>query len=126
MTTQDYIQDQFKGFINKGGIQVSDEQMQERLNVCSGCPFNGMVEPDPLIGEMPGCTAPGCQCPFSTKAKMLKYWRKKGKENESLTAMELIEVRMLKNIIPDRYELVTIKCVHPEGNKWESVDEKYK
>lgn len=122
---QNYIQSQFIALVNNGGVKVSEDQGNERVAICASCPFFGMVTPDPMIGQMMGCTI--CKCPASTKPYMKSYWRKIAVDKDlPLTATEVIEANTKRHLFPDKYELVELKCPHEDGNKWEPVDKKYK
>jgi len=85
--------------INKGlqfgGEQVIKEHYNERVAICQKCPKGGVVS---ILGHnMEGCTI--CKCPFATKPRWKKYF-------------SFIQLK----IIP-------ATCPHPEGNKWEVVDD---
>jgi hypothetical protein len=75
--------------VKKGGIKVSDEEYERRLQICKGCDKRGMVKPLKNIPEMEGCTE--CGCPFETKLKFKYHF---------LTNVE------------------KITCPHPGGAKW--------
>ena len=99
---------------------ISEEWELARTERCEGCEFNGMVSPDGILPPSEGCFA--CSCPFATKRRMYKHYRKKGKEDEPLTPAELLTIKALKGVLPSMFEEVTTKCTHPDGNKWEDVD----
>lgn len=85
--------------IKKGGKLVPVQQAEARIEVCRGCSLSGMVEPLPgLVVE--GCTE--CGCPFATKPYMFNY------------------------LSPSQGKIVLIECPHPEGNKWEVIDQQFK
>lgn len=85
--------------IKKGGKLVAEEHKEARLAICQGCTLLGQVEPLPgLVVE--GCTA--CGCPSATKPFMLNYFS------------------------PTQGHMVTVECAHPDGSKWEEIDQQFK
>lgn len=92
--------------VTAGQELVSPEHEKARRDICKGCDLLEMVTlpPVPWIGpiQVPGCG--GCKCPIKTKPKAVKY-------------------RNFKDGKP--LEIKTNICPHPDGNKWEDVDNKY-
>lgn len=103
------------------GELVSEEQAQERLSVCWGCKYHGIVRPVPGIETM-GCTL--CGCPDETKPHMKSILRKKGAK-DAITISEIIELKTTGKFYKSEYTQEPIRCPHPEENKWEDIDEKY-
>lgn len=88
----------FIGFtIRAGGHIAPDEQYRKRYETCKMCKYKGEVQPLPLI-KTEGCTI--CKCPFRTKLKTVTH---------------------IKN-----GQRVTTSCPHPDGNKWDIIDNEFK
>lgn len=115
---KEFVQRELANFIIKQGIPAAKEQAEERMKICQGCEFRGLVEPLPTL-KMEGCTK--CGCPLATKTKMRKIKRELNAKNENLTPQEITRLKMGK-----AYKMEDIKCPHPDGNKWETIDNKYK
>jgi hypothetical protein len=83
-----------------GGDTVSDEQAKARYNgACKGCPYAEMVYYTPYV-QFERCQL--CLCPLETKCKTLKN----------------ISVKKL-------FKMVTTSCPHPDGNKWQPIDQQF-
>lgn len=115
-----FIERQFRDFIRSGGVPVSKEQAEARINVCRSCPYFGSVEPKQGIVFDEGCRK--CGCPSVTKPHYKTYYRHKDRMHESLTLSELVQLKL-----GNRKDLkeITAECPHEEGNKWLEVDKKF-
>ncbi len=115
----EFVKKQFRDFVKCGGVPVSKENAEARINICKGCDKFGKVEPKKGL-IMDGCTV--CKCPTATKPYYKTYFRIKGKEREPLTMEELIQIKVgnKENTIE-----VVAECPHEQGNKWEQVDKQF-
>lgn len=69
--SDNWIETLINGYLSIGAVFVTDDQYNERIEVCSGCPHKGFVDL-PLVQSVPGCTL--CGCPLSTKPKVRSYF----------------------------------------------------
>lgn len=111
---QQFVFDNLSSLIAEGGEAVDQKTFEQRKAICAGCPLFGEVTiTTPITSfKMPGCTK--CGCPTATKARMKTIKRLKGNEDKPLSAPELGQ----KALGIGDFELVTITCPHPEGDKW--------
>ena len=110
-------------FVKVGGKSVTPKQAEARKEICRKCPRFGIVQPVPGL-KMEGCKI--CGCPSITKPHMKTIMRAIGKQNDPLSISEMLELKtkgLLKN--HKKTEQI-IKCPHPDGNKWELVDNNFK
>lgn len=108
--------------IRKGGELAHPDQADERRKICGDCKYSGTVEMEllPTVSlKDDGCKI--CGCPFSTKTALVTVMRAPEKQDENLTAGEIISNSFRSDLVPQ-----TIKCPHPKGNKWDAVDSKFK
>ena len=82
--------------IRAGGQTTTDNHAQARIAVCEVCQHYGQVQPIPGL-VMPGCLI--CGCPSLTKAHMKTYF-----------SISKLGLRVSE-------------CPHPDGNKWQAVDQ---
>lgn len=68
---KEFLKEAFTKAIKLGQEQVSDEQFNERVNICMDCPHMGAVRPLPTLEFSEGCTL--CHCPLATKAKLTNH-----------------------------------------------------
>jgi hypothetical protein len=68
---KEFLQKSFENAILLGQTKVSDNQFNERVAVCKGCPHLGKVQPLPTLEFNEGCTL--CHCPLITKAKLINH-----------------------------------------------------
>jgi hypothetical protein len=99
---QEWAKDMLYKQVMNGSELVTYENYLDRMDVCKGCKYNGIVDV-PLVGiKDNGCTK--CGCPFATKARIK-------------TVVNPITQTILNT--------ETVECTHEDGNKWEDVDKKY-
>ena len=112
-------------FMAAGGVPVSKEQGDARVEICKGCELYGdvIVEVSGLTLTMKGCG--GCGCPSATKPYMKSLPRPKDKIGSTLTLGELVSLKMNYEIDSDKYENEIMICPHSSGNKWELVDNNF-
>ena len=118
---RDYFIGQMTNYFDAFGEQVSSEQETERRKICDECIYKGKVKPRNYLPLMDGCLV--CDCPFVLKLRQKRFWRMKGKENKDLTGKEIAKLSVYKDTA--RSTLITIKCPHPDGNKWAKIDKHY-
>lgn len=106
----EFISDQIVAWLSKGGKLVDDATFKKRVNICSDCPYKGMVMPVPIV-KMEGCTI--CKCPIKSKARMLEIQRLPEKVGESLSEAELVKIKLGAKTVTEK-----VSCPHPEGDKW--------
>lgn len=68
---KEFLKKSFENAVLLGQTKVSDEQFNERVAVCKGCPFISKVEPLPNLVFNEGCTK--CSCPLVTKARLTNH-----------------------------------------------------
>ena len=80
------------------GSLVKKEHYNARKKICNACEMQVMVEPVPML-ILPGCGI--CKCPTLTKPRCLTHYSQ------------------------EAGEVIKTVCPHPDGNKWEEVDEQF-
>lgn len=57
-------------YLSVFAVMATEEQYKERVNICKGCKFFGVVEIPGAVVD--GCTI--CGCPVATKPRVVKYF----------------------------------------------------
>lgn len=98
MKKEAWEREEIEAWKERGAVLCSTEQMEARRSVCESCDEFVDLSPLPFL-TVKGCGI--CKCPIATKGRTLKYF--------SFT----------------KGRIVKTECPHPEGNKWESVDNQF-
>lgn len=96
MNSVNYFETVINWYLSAGGVMVSDEHYQARLDICKPCPKAGEVSL-PFGLKTPGCTE--CGCSFATKPRVDRYMH------------------------PLEFKIKTVSC---PLNKWIETDKKFK
>lgn len=110
-------------FLAAGGTYVSKEVAEKRIAICVTCPKYGKVKPLDNLPSMKGCTE--CGCPTATKPHMKTLPRPANKMGKTLNLAELLELKHTYDPDSIKYEDEIIICPHPDGNKWELIDNNF-
>lgn len=70
MTSDSWAVDAINYYLSVFAEMATEEQYEERVKICRGCEFSGMVSVPGAMVE--GCTK--CGCPTETKPKVVKYF----------------------------------------------------
>lgn len=102
MNALDYVRKQFNhNLVNLLGAPVSNEQAQERIEVCNSCEYKAVG----IFGDK--CSI--CSCPLNVKPFF---------ESHILSAINITAER-------DENDRTKVICPYPNKNKWDEIDKKY-